>query len=155
MTEGLDIRLPEDVLAAFDGSDLESKMGLAYLLVTVDSDRSPRICMLSAGEVLAQDERTFRLALWPGTRTGENLRRGGEVLFCYVAPGRVLYIRGIGRSLEGGTDETAQFAIAIRSVESDEHQGMPVSSPIRFETHQSQADVVQAWAAKLAGLRSS
>src|SRR4029450_7350934 len=53
MAKLLGDRLPETVLRAFDGHDLEAKVGPAHLLVTVDPDGTPRPRMLSAGELLA------------------------------------------------------------------------------------------------------
>ena len=90
MSKPIGERMPTDVLAALDGSDLEAEVGRAYLLVTTDPDGAPRPCMVSAGELLAVDDRRLRVALWPGTRTGSNLARGGPVLLCFVAPGTVL-----------------------------------------------------------------
>ena len=63
MAKSLGDRLPQTVLRAFDGNDLEAKVGPAHLLVTVDPDGSPRPCMLSAGEVLAPDDRRLRVLL--------------------------------------------------------------------------------------------
>ncbi len=52
-------RLPESCRKFFDGRDLETKFGYAHLVATVDADGSPNLCMLSAGEILAVDERTL------------------------------------------------------------------------------------------------
>src|SRR6266511_2702778 len=72
-------RLPERITRAFDGQDLESKIGPAHLLVTTDQDGTPRPCMLSAGEVLATGDDRLRLILWTGSTTCRNLARGGPV----------------------------------------------------------------------------
>ena len=61
--------IPAELAEALDGEELERKIGPAYLLVTSDDDGTPRPCMLSAGEVLAVDERRLRFALWTGSRT--------------------------------------------------------------------------------------
>lgn len=147
-------RLPDEVVHAFDGHELHSKVGRAYLLVTVDPDGTPRACMLSAGEVLVTDETTIRVALWPGTRTGENLERGGRVLFCYVARAIVTYAKGRGRSLESPPGfDLSRFEIAVESVESDEHPRMPVTRSIEFTLEDLSADeVVRAWERQLRGL---
>src|SRR6187551_3092833 len=70
--------LPDDLVAALDGTGPAGKVGQAYLLVTSDEDGTPRPCMLSAGELLAVDGRRVRLALWSGSRTSANLARGGR-----------------------------------------------------------------------------
>jgi hypothetical protein len=127
-------RLPDEILRAFDGEQLQEKVGPAYLLVTTDDDGTPRPCMLSAGEVLAVDNRHIRVALWPGTTTARNLARGGRTLFCFVAPRLVYYAKGSSTALgRGGDSKLERFQIEIDAVESDIHQGMPVKNTIQFE----------------------
>jgi hypothetical protein len=146
-------RLPDELLAALDGEALECKIGATYLLLTADADGTPRPCMLSAGEVLAPDDRTLRFALWPGTTTGANLARGSRALFCHVAPGSVLYIRGAARALDA-TGDLDGFELTIESVESDAHAGMPVTSGITFAVTQDEpARVAEAWRRQLEPLR--
>lgn len=149
--------LPDDLVAALDGSGLAAKVGPAYLLLTSDEDGTPRPCMLSAGELLAVDRRRLRLGLWRGSRTSANLARGGRALLCHVAPGTVLYVRGAVRSLDGGLDhELDCFELAVDTVESDEHVGMPVTSGITFTLQRGDpATLVAAWERQLALLRSA
>jgi hypothetical protein len=148
-------RLPDELLAALDGEALEGKIGLTWLLFTADEDGTPRPCMLSAGEVLAPDEKTLRFALWPGTSTGGNLARGARVLFCHVAPGSVLFVRGPARRVEpAGESSLDCFELAVESVESDEHAGMPVTSGIEFAVMRDEpAQVADAWRRQLDPLR--
>jgi hypothetical protein len=155
MSKPIGDTLPPHVVAALDGEELERKIGPAYLLVTGDPDGTPRPCMLSAGEVLAVDAHTLRFALWPESRTSENLARGARALFCYVAPRIVLYVRGRTRALEGSPGAALRcFELAVDSVESDEHAGMPVTSGISFAVEVGNpADVVDAWRGQLALLR--
>lgn len=149
-------RLPPDLVEAFNGDDLEAKIGPGYLFVTSDEDGAPRPCMLSAGEVLATDDRHLRLALWSGSHTSANLSRGAPSLFCYVAEGTVLYVRGTPRAL--GTVARLQvdcFEIEVSIVESDEHPGMPVHDTIRFTvTGRSAEALVREWQQRLAALGS-
>lgn len=149
--------LPDDFVAALDGTGLEAKVGPAYLLVTSDEDGTPRPCMLSAGELLAVDRRRLRLALWHGSRTSANLARGGRALLCHVAPGTVVYVRGAVRSLDAGPDlELDCYEIAVDTVESDEHVGMPVTSGITFALERGDPSVLVAtWERQLALLRAA
>jgi hypothetical protein len=149
-------RLPEDVVKAFDGHNIEAKIGLAYLLVTTDEDGTPRPCMLSAGEILVPDDRHLRVALWPGTNTAANLTRGGRVLFCYVARGVVVYAKGASHSIGPAPDsKLARFEVAIDTVESDVHQGMPVKETVLFEIEgMDTSKVVESWRRQLESLRS-
>jgi len=157
MSKLLGDTLPEDLLRALDGAALADKIGPAYLLVTTDEDGTPRPCMLSAGETLATDERHLRFALWRGSRTCTNLMRGDRALFCHVAPRTVIYVRGPVRVLDAGPDLNLDcFELAIDSVESDDHAGMPVTSGITFAVERDDpAVVVAAWERQLTGLRAA
>jgi hypothetical protein len=148
-------RLPQELREALNGEALEGKIGLTWLLFTADEDGTPRPCMLSAGEVLARDDKALRFALWPGTTTGANLARGARVLFCHVAPGSVLYVRGPAHRIEPAAETSLDcFELAVESVESDEHAGMPVTSGIEFAvTRDEPAQVADAWRRQLDPLR--
>ncbi|HET7046304.1 MAG TPA: hypothetical protein VFI37_15770 [Gaiellaceae bacterium] len=148
-------RLPRELLEAFDGDRLETKIGPAYLLLTADEDGTPRPCMLSAGEILAPDDRALRFALWPKSSTGANLDRGARGLFCHVAPGSVLYVRGPTRRIEPAAETSLDcFELEVESVESDAHAGMPVTSGIEFAATRSEsARVAEAWRRQLDPLR--
>ena len=149
--------LPDDLVAALDGTGLLGKIGTAYLLVTSDEDGTPRPCMLSAGETLALDGRRLRFALWRGSRTGGNLARGRHALFCHIAPRTVVYVRGPVRALDAGSDLNLDcFELEVDSVESDDHAGMPVATGITFAVERDDpAVVVEAWGRQLAGLRAA
>jgi hypothetical protein len=148
-------RLPDDLVALFDGTGLAAKVGPAYPLITVDSSGAPRLSMLSAGELLAMSDRTVRIGLWPGTNTGENLASGREALLCFVEPGSVRYVRGTAVRL-AGPEGVDCFELAVRSVESDSHDGMPVTTGITFDiVRPSRDEVLAAWQRQLAALRAA
>ncbi len=147
MSEVLSDRLPAACMAAFDGRDLEHKFGDAYLLLTTDPDGTPRPCMLSAGEILAPNERTMRLALWSGSHTAANLARGMRAVICFVAPRTVLYIKGMPHRLALRPELGLEyFEVQVERVDSDAHEGMPVSQGIRFTSEAEPiAVVLKAW----------
>lgn len=157
MSERIGDRLTADLVAAFDGSGLDEKVGVAYPLVTVDEPGTPRLAMLSAGELLSTGERTIRIAMWPDTRTGANLAAGREALLCVVAPGSVRYVRGTARRLVAPPDVALEcFELTVTSVESDSHDGMPVATPITFDTvDPSRPEVLAAWHTALAALAAA
>lgn len=147
MTKLIGDRLPQDVVRAFNGEELASKVGPAYILLTSDADGTPRPCMLSAGEILATDDRHLRLGLWMGTRTSQNLARRSSAVLVFVEPGVVLYVRGMPRALSADDEQRlARFEMEVTSVESDLHPGMPVTSPVTFESTQMDAEqVAESW----------
>lgn len=157
MSKYLGDRLPAELMAALDGHGLERKYGATYVVLTADPDGVPRPCMLSAGELLALDDRTVRVALWPNGRTGANLRRGGKLVICFVAPNLVLYVRGRPRELAPAHDpEIERFEVAVESVDSDAHEGLPVAHGIAFtSTPEIQRAMLEQWRKVLDALRGA
>ena len=149
--------LPADFIAALNGRDLERKYGEAYIVLTTDPDGTARPCMLSAGEMLAVDDRTIRIALWPNGRTGANLRRGGRAVICLVAPNLVLYVRGRSRELASNREpEIERFEVSVESVDSDSHEGLPVLHGIAFtSTPEVRATMLGQWRMVLDALRAA
>jgi hypothetical protein len=157
MATRLGDRLPADLVSALDGTDLEAQVGLAYPLVTVDEPGIPRFSMLSAGELLATGDTTIRIGMWIGTRTGANLAAGREALLCVVVPGSVRYVRGTAVRLAEPADAGLEcFELTVHTVESDSHDGMPVTTGITFETvSPSRAEVLASWRTALATLAAA
>lgn len=157
MSKTIGRKIPDQVLDAFNGEQLESKVGLAYMLLTLDADLTPRPCMLSAGEILAVSDACLRFALWRGTRTSANLARGGPAVFCYVAPRTVFYLSGKAKKLGEAREAGAElFELVVENVDSDEHAGMPVTDTIRFEAESPPLDeVLREWYARLEVLRNA
>jgi hypothetical protein len=155
MSKVISERLPEQMIRAFDGRDLGSKIGPAHLLVTTDEDGTPRPCMLSAGEVLATGDDRLRVLLWTGSTTCRNLARGGPVLFCYVVGRDLYYVKGTARALpQAASSRLERFEIQVQVVESDRHEGMPVTNGITFGIDQlDPAKVIDGWERQLDALR--
>lgn len=149
--------IPDVVAATFDGDALEDKLGLGFVLVTVDPDGQARPCMVSAGELLVLDRRTIRLGLWSGSSTSRNLAAGSPVLFCHVAEGVVYYLRGRARAL--ASDPAARldcFELRVDQVETDSHDGLPVTSGITFTVVDPDPPAVLAmWERQLAVIRAA
>jgi hypothetical protein len=148
-------RLPPRFKTAFNGRNLERKIGIAYMGVTVDPDGTPRSFMLSAGETLVVGDRTVRLGVWRGTRTLRNLKRPCQVLICFVVPGMVLYIKGRARLLKRDRDaDVERIEIKVKSVERDVHPGLPVSQGLRFACNpRKRGLLLEGWKRVLEALR--
>jgi hypothetical protein len=147
MADTLGDRLPGELVHALDDKALDGPDQPAFLLVTTDDSGAPRICMVSAGELLVRDERTLRMALWRGTSTAHNLSRGGTALLGTVSPGSVIYVRAEPAPL--AVPETANlecFELTVKSVEADVHAGMPVTTGITFRADQpDHSTAVAGW----------
>lgn len=155
MTTPVHSQLPSDVCATFDGEDLASKIGAAYLLLTTDADMAPRPCMLSVGEILVTSAETFRLAVWADTSTGGNLASGRPVVLCLVEPGTVRYIRGTPRKLPPASNEFDRYEVAVESVSADAHEGLPVTSGITYACAGVSSDeLLTVWRRQIRDLRA-
>jgi hypothetical protein len=143
--------LPAEIQREFDGRDTGAKSGTAYFLITVDDDGSPRPCMLSAGEILAVDDHTLRIAVWPDSSTAANLRKGSQVVLCYVKPHTVLYVKG--RAIRAREGQLLVAEIGVGEVAADDHPGFAVTEGVRFAYEGIPAELAAAWSAQLAALR--
>ena len=92
MSRSVGNTIPEAIRPLLEGKNLESHVGLTFLLLTTGEDGWSYQAMLSVGEVLADGERNLRLALWPGSTTTSNLTRTGKGTLTLVH-------RGVGYSL--------------------------------------------------------
>jgi len=157
MSKVIGDQVPDVVASTFDGTDLAGKLGLGFVMVTVDPDGQVRPCMLSAGELLVVDRRTVRMGLWAGSSTSRNLTAGSSVLFCHVAEGVVFYLRGTAHPL--AADPAAGldcFELRVDRVETDSHDGLPVTSGITFTVVDPDPPAVLAmWERQLAVIRAA
>jgi hypothetical protein len=77
--------LPSAWFMLFDGERLTEKLSQTALLSTVDDAGWPPLVFLSVGEILVCKGRSVLLALWPKSRTTQNLSKTGHgVLFAAV-----------------------------------------------------------------------
>lgn len=86
-------RLPDSVLELLDGTDLEGKIGQAFLLITCEPDGWPRLALLSVGEVLAPSATRIYLALYADSGTTQVLTGAGRALLILVQDGVTYKVR--------------------------------------------------------------
>lgn len=123
------IQLPASVLLDLDGERLESKLGEAIRLTTIDEDGWPRAAHISFGEALALDSRHVAFALWPGSGAAANLARDPRASLSLVSDGAIcelrLLVRRSGRvgdlalfygELEGCRMDRAPYAEVLRGI---------------------------------------
>src|SRR3954452_6941339 len=85
--------LPDQLTEALSGTDLASQIGRTYALLTADERGDVSVALLSAGEVVATDDRRLRIALWPGTTTTRNLQHTGRGTLASIEPEGSFYVR--------------------------------------------------------------
>ena len=147
--------LPAELASTIDGAVPASATGTALSLVTVDGDGWPREAHLSAGEVLAHEDRSLRICTWPRSRTTENLRRDGRALLVAVAAGSAWHvrIRASERPAPPGSPDLAYFVAKAESVEEQPAKYATVERGVAFRLHDPPS-VHERWAAQLEALRS-
>ena len=147
-------QLPAEVVALLDGGDLAGRVGLTFELLTAGADGWPGVALLSAGEVLALDASTVRLALWPETRTTANLDRTGRALLAFVHAGGAFTVRL--ESCRGDDLRTpARLAVIdgrVAAVRRDEVAYARLRSGVTFDLP-DEAAVVARWRATVEALR--
>ena len=149
--------LPQSVTELLDGSDLDSKVGETFLLITVSSDGWPHVAMLSVGEIVALTPTRLAMALWRGTATGANLAREGKALL-------VLVLDGAGHYIEMTTEyrqilmvhgsELDRYACEVNRVLVDKVDYARLTSGIVFELP-NREKVVNYWRETVAALKIS
>ncbi len=147
--------LPAELAALFDGTDPAGRVGFTMELLTADGEGWPDSALLSAGEVLAVDGSTLRLALWPATRTTANLTRSGRASLAFVHDGTFFTLRletCRGADL-GGASPLAVFDGRVTAVRRDEVGYARLVSGIVFELPDPPA-VVERWRSTVEALRS-
>lgn len=157
VSRSLGDRLPAPVLALLDGSDLGTRAGVTFLLITNDARDWPHVAMLSVGELLAVDASTLRAALWLTSTTSENLSRTGRGLLSFILDARAYYVRvtahresAINLGLDG---QLAQFRLTVNDVLEDVAEYAELTSGVTFRLR-SPSDVVPRWERTIAALRA-
>jgi hypothetical protein len=158
MTRSLGSVLPDSVRRMLDGSDLAEREGLTFLLLSSGEDGWPQMALLSVGEILATDERTFRAGLWLHSTTSKNLSRDGRAVLAVVANGNGYYIRltaSRGADLDLGVDgRLAYFVLRIEDILEDAADYATLTSGVTFRL-KSPDQVVPRWQHTVNALRAA
>jgi hypothetical protein len=141
-------RLPENLRPLFDGSDLEERVGLTFLLLTCGEDGWLHQAMLAVGEVVAVREDTLRVALWLTSTATRNLTREGRAVLTLVADGAGYVIRCTARRLQdldlGPHGRLAAFVLPVEDVLEDRVSYATLTSGVRFELNEPE-QVLDRW----------
>lgn len=158
MSRSLGSELPGPLRDLLNGHDLGSKVGHAFLLLTVDETGWPRAAMLSAGEVLATAPDEIMVALWPDSNSTANLSRAGEATLVAVVAPESYYIRlsaGRPRRIKAGTLEPVMFTCHVEEAMSDVVPYAKVREGIQFQLADGhEAPTVKRWHATINAMRA-
>jgi hypothetical protein len=139
--------LSPELLYLLNGKNIEEKQKEAMLLMTVTEDGWPHNAMISVGEVVALNEKKLKLALWPGTKTNENIIRSEKAFLIVVYNGKVNYVRlsleriGI---LEGAKYPLERFSATVVCFKEDIAKYAEINSGIQIML-KNPNDVLQRW----------
>lgn len=147
MSKSLGSRLPPEVMAMLAGDDLHAGSGLTFTLVVSGADGWPSFALLSVGEVLAVDEGTVRLALWPGSGTTAALTVTGMATMMAIGGDSVWYLHLAARrgpDLVASGMNRAYFECSVDDVLVDKVTYAKITSGISFELPDPEA-VLGRW----------
>lgn len=150
--------IPQAIQDFCNGKDLRSKSGEAIRISTVDSEGWPHAAMVSAGEVLAIDDKTFRIALWPDSATTQNIVRDGRLTLTFPCGGGLYEFRLQAKVL---ADQQTRYHLKFFEtsiVKAKKHYSKyaDVVSGVTVKIHQEEMEkVLERWEEQIAALRTS
>jgi hypothetical protein len=129
------------------GEDLQAGAGHTFTLMVTGTDGWPSVALLSVGEVLATDEETVRLALWPGSGTTASLTSAGKATMMLVGGDSVWYLHLVARrgpDIVADGMNRAYFETRVDEVLVDKVTYARITSGIAFELPDP-ATVIGRW----------
>jgi len=158
MTRSLGDQLPDSLRRLLDGTDLASREGLTFLLLTTDDAGWPHMALLSVGELVAMDARTLRAGLWLHSSTSNNLTRAGRAMLTLIADGNGYYVRLAaqrGPDLDLGAEgRLAYFVMQVEDVQEDSADYATLTSGVTFRLNEPE-QVVPRWQHTVDALRAA
>jgi hypothetical protein len=127
-------QLPAAWVAQFDGTHLDSRLGVSAVLATSDEEGWPHLAYLSAGEVLAHDSQQVSFLLWSQSGSATSLLRTGRGVIHAVADGAVWEARLASRP-RASADELTVFDARVTDVRRHAAPYAETTSLIGFRLH--------------------
>jgi len=112
MSQDVGMSIPPPLRFEFGKGSIAGEPASALLLVTVDADGSPRIVVLSYGEVRVLDERRLRIVVRAGSNTRGNLEVRPAALWC-VLDGAAYSLRGRARRVVEAPEDPLSAALEL------------------------------------------
>ncbi len=146
--------LPDEIRQVLDGEDLAARASLVFELVTVAPSGWPHVALLSVGEVVALDEHSVGLALWPASTTTDNLQRSGRAVLQIYLHGAAYRLRLAARPLADdlGGSKLALFSATVESTVRDEVSYARLSSGPTIELANTERAVAR-WQSQVDAIR--
>lgn len=149
--------LSDELMRLLDGGDLDTKVGETILLLTVSNSGWPHLAMLSVGELVAVSPVELRLALWPGSETGDNLKRSGQATLMIVEGGAGHYVEVDVRAtgdlvFEDGPLDS--FTCTVSKILADVVDYAILTTGIRFKLLKDD-EVLGRWRRTVSAMRAS
>jgi Pyridoxamine 5'-phosphate oxidase len=139
MARSLGRRLPPALVERLSQRDLESRLGIALPLVTVDGEGRPHPMLLSYLEVRAYDSGTLGLVIQARSASARNLVERAAATLLIVEPEAVVYVKTLvvdGPLDVAGADALAYFLLAVEDVledtPADWEGGVHITGPVRY-----------------------
>jgi hypothetical protein len=156
MPRSLGPDLPPSLVELFDGGDLAGRVGLTFLLLTVDEAGWPHMAMLSVGELVAENPRVLRGALWHSSSSTRNLEREKRGVLAFISDGSAYYVRLRTSRLPdlelGAEGRLAAFRLDVEDVLEDAVGYARLTSGVSFVLN-SPDDVLARWRRTIEALR--
>ncbi len=148
-------KLPAELVAELDGDHLQFHAGDAIRLSTVGEDGWPHGAQLSFGEIIAVNRTELLAAIWPKSRTTENLKRDGRHTLTIAFGGGLLEMRCraalIGQHLTAL--DLSAFRITIESVDDHRSAYADVLSGVTFRLSDPVGTITR-WREQIVALKS-
>ncbi len=148
MSTNLGPNLPDALVNLLSGIDLDSKVGMACVLVTQGADSYPHPAIVTPGELVAGDQSTLRLALYQESSASRNLRERRVGTLCLAHDGAGYYIKADAEPFPSGApalEGLAVFTLKPRHVLKDAEEGAEVTSGFRFKDLRGEAVLLSHW----------
>jgi len=150
--------LPAQLVRLFSGLDLRSKTEMACVLVTQGPDGYPNPAIVTAGELVAGNLSTMRIALYAESSASRNLRDRGVATLCLAHEGAAYYVKADAEPHAADSPAFAGlsvFTLKPRDVLKDAEEGAEVTSGFRFRDLRGEDALLERWSSVVDALRAT
>jgi len=150
--------LPAQLVQLFSGLDLRSKAEMACVLVTQGADGFPHPAIVTAGELVAGNPSTLRVALYAESSASRNLRERAVATLCLAHEGAGYYVKADAEPHAAASPAFAGlsvFTLRPRYVLKDAEEEAEVTSGFRFRDLRGEDALLERWKPVVDALRAT